>query len=496
MRAATQRATAASAARYERRCPEQTPLYRLVREHYATFAAEVDNASGGHGLPQFVKDEFDAYLECGILAHGFLLLTCDTCARDTLVAFSCKRRGICPSCGTRRMAETAAYLVDNILPRVPVRQWVLSFPIPLRSLFAVHPERITPVLRILHRAIHTHLIKQTNIKREAAASGAITLIQRFGSAANLNIHLHALVLDGVYQSAVEDGAPRFTEAAAPTQAQLQTLLDKIITRVMRLLTRLGHLIEENGIVHLARTDSTDPDNLLAPLQAASTSYRIAMGPRAGRKVLTLVGGGGETRSRDRATRDALCANAEGFSLHAGVRCEANDRQGIEQLCRYITRPAISNERLAINRDGNVVLKLKTPWRNGTTHIVLTPMEFMQRLAALVPRPRLHLIRFHGVLAPNAKLRSRVVPVPPQKETAGEGDCEHAHSKPARLRWAQLLKRVFDIDVERCACGGKLKLVAVIEEPAVIEKILKHIGLDPQPPPIAPARKRADLLEWA
>ena len=121
---------------------------------------------------------------------------------------------------------------------------------------------------------------------------------------------------------------------------------------------------------------------------------------------------------------------------------------------------------------------------------------MQRLAALVPRPRLHLIRFHGVLAPNAKLRSQVVPVPSARTTAGEGDCTHAHSKPVRMTWAQLLKRVFDIDIERCACGGKLKLIAVIEEPAVIEKILKHIGLDPRSPPIAPARRRADLLEWA
>ena len=124
------------------------------------------------------------------------------------------------------------------------------------------------------------------------------------------------------------------------------------------------------------------------------------------------------------------------------------------------------------------------------------MEFMQRLAALVPRPRLHLIRFHGVLAPNAKLRSQVVPTPAPQTTAGEGDCEHTHSKPLRMTWARLLKRVFDIDVERCACGGKLKLIAVIEEPDVIEKILKHIRLDPQPPPRTPARKREDLLEWA
>ena len=96
MRAARLREAAANAPRYERRRPEQTPLYRLVRQHYETFAAEVE------GLPQFVKDEFNAYLDCGILANGFLRLTCEGCARDTLVAFSCKRRGICPSCGTRR----------------------------------------------------------------------------------------------------------------------------------------------------------------------------------------------------------------------------------------------------------------------------------------------------------------------------------------------------------------------------------------------------------
>ena len=312
---------------------------------------------------------------------------------------------------------------------------------------------------------------------------------------SLNTHLHALVLDGVYSTAGSsgEGAPVFIETPAPSHAQLQTLLSKIINRIMKLLTRLGYLIEEDGITYLARTDHTDPDNLLAPLQAASTTYRIAMGPRAGRKVLTI--GCGELREAHQSG-DMLCANDQGFSLHAGVRCAAEDRKGIEQLARYITRPAISNERLSINRQGNAVLKLKTPWRNGTTHIVMTPMEFMQKLAALVPRPRLHLIRFHGVLAPNAKLRSQVVPVPAQKTTAGEGDCNHQHSGPVRMTWARLLKRVFDIDIEQCACGGKLKLIAVIEAPDVIEKILTHLGLSAQPPPRAPARKRVDLLEWA
>ena len=101
------------------------------------------------------------------------------------MAFSCKRRGICPSCGTRRMAEAAAHLVDCVIPTVPVRQWMMSFPIPLRSLFAVRPELLAPVLQIIHRAIATFLFKQTGQKRVQATTGAVTLIQRFGSAASV-----------------------------------------------------------------------------------------------------------------------------------------------------------------------------------------------------------------------------------------------------------------------------------------------------------------------
>lgn len=183
---------------YQRHRPERTPLYRAVAAHARTFVGISE--SSGAPLPRFVKDEFDAYLQCGILAHGFIRLTCETCNHETLIAFSCKHRGICPSCGTRRMNEAAAYLTEEIIPRVPVRQWVLSFPIPLRSLFAVHPELITPVLAVTQRAIHSHLIQQTSVERTKAASGAVTLIQRFGSAANLNIHLHGLWLDGVYEN--------------------------------------------------------------------------------------------------------------------------------------------------------------------------------------------------------------------------------------------------------------------------------------------------------
>ena len=167
--------------------------------------------------------------------------------------------------------------------------------------------------------------------------------------------------------------------------------------------------------------------------------------------------------------------------HAGVRCEAHERQRLEQLCRTITRPALANEQVQINAAGQVVLKLKTAWRDGTTHIVMSPLEFMQRLAALVPRPRLQLIRFHGALAPNAKLRALVVPQAPEdvigasEVPATESGC--THSRPARISWARLLKRVFEIDLEHCPnCGGELKTIAAILESAVIELSLTHLGL--------------------
>src|SRR5690606_23668800 len=153
----------------------------------------------GRALPRYVEDEFEAYLKCGLLEHGFLRVKCDSCQAEKLVAYSCKRRGFCPSCGARRMVETAALLIDEVLPRQPIRQWVLSLPIALRYLLATRPEVVTQVLGIVYRAISGHLIRKAGLTRASAVTGAVTLIQRFGSALNLNVHFHLLVLDGVYR---------------------------------------------------------------------------------------------------------------------------------------------------------------------------------------------------------------------------------------------------------------------------------------------------------
>ena len=124
---------------YKRHRPEQTLLYQIVEAHYPALFDQL--SLQGKSLPDRVHREFKAYLKCGCLEHGFLRVRCDKCHFERLVAFSCKQRGFCPSCGARRMVEAAALLADEVFPGVPFRQWVISFPFPLRYLFAAHPRR-------------------------------------------------------------------------------------------------------------------------------------------------------------------------------------------------------------------------------------------------------------------------------------------------------------------------------------------------------------------
>jgi hypothetical protein len=140
------------------------------------------------------------------------------------------------------------------------------------------------------------------------------------------------------------------------------------------------------------------------LLGSSITYRIAVGPQQGRKVFTL-----QTLPACDDSFDDGVGKVYGFSLHAGVAARADQRQKLERLCRYISRPAISEKRLSLTRNGNVRYQLKMPYRDGTTHVIFEPLDFIGRLAALAPKPRINLTRFHGVFAPNSKHRAQVTP---------------------------------------------------------------------------------------
>jgi hypothetical protein len=297
------------------------------------------------------------------------------------------------------MAQSAALLVDEVLPEQPMRQWVLSVPFPLRFLFASRPDVMSRVLGIVYRTIATHLTRKAGYTKTTACAGTVTLIQRFGSALNLNIHFHMLFLDGVY---VDGG--KFRWVKAPTSAELTQLVHTIAQGIGRFLERQGLLERDIENSYLA-ADAVEIGPM-EQLQGHSITYRIAVGPHAGRKVFTL-----QTLpvcDPEDQYGDAP-GNVAGFSLHAGVTAKAHERDKLERLCRYIARPAVSEKRLSLTAQGKVRYALKTPYRDGTTHVIFEPLDFIARLVALVPKPRVNLTRFHGVFAPNSKHRALVTP---------------------------------------------------------------------------------------
>ena len=230
------------------------------------------------------------------------------------------------------------------------------------------------------------------------------------------------------------------------------------------------------------------EDTLSKLQATSVTYRFATGKSKGKKAMVLK----SVTDNDHTATKGLVTKNSGFSLHAGVATKAHERDRLEKVCRYIARPAVSEERLSINDQGDVIYKFKKPWDDGTTAMKLTPMELMERLVALVPRPRVHLTRYHGVLGPHYKHRKQIVPKPPELKVTGQEqdiiDPKQLELKKKNIPWARLLARVFNIDVETCIkCGGKMKIIAAIEDPKVIRKILEHMGLDTKPPRLMPAR---------
>ena len=232
---------------------------------------------------------------------------------------------------------------------------------------------------------------------------------------------------------------------------------------------------------------------------------MALGAQRGAAVERI----GRRRAADRPLflPGELCCDLERFSLHAKVRIEAADREGLERLCRYVARPPIKVERLALGPDGRVIYALRRHWRDGTSAIGFEPLDFLSRLAALVPRPRAHLLTYHGILAPAAEWRDLVVPSPRVKSSpVGSAPCAPSRpeserasgtaypaltaesSRSSRRNWAELMKRVFAIDVLVCPhCEGPRKLIALLTDGLVVRKILTHLGLSTEPPALAPAR---------
>lgn len=292
---------------------------------------------------------------------------------------------------------------------------------------------------------------------------------------------------------------------------------KVCEKTSNLLEDLGQSfhIEPNDADLLAQESP-----LLAACYAASLQGSVAIGQRAGQRVLRIGENDGELESDHNKDK----THVHGFNLHAGTRVSGFDKKGRERLLRYILRPSIATNRLAFSKDGQVIYRLKEPRQNGTKCFVFEPLDFIAKLVPLVPAPRVNLIRYHGCFAPHAAIREKVVPEHwpgfNKQEQYGLGfEQENSVSQdknghyrcgvkaedrapPKRLNWSQLAQRSFKVDILRCAqCGfSPIRVVEIVVAPTR-EQLDIALGKQsissaaPQPiQPRAPPAPATDQLE--
>jgi hypothetical protein len=366
------------------------------------------------------------------------------------------------------MVETAAHLVDHVFPHVPVRQWVLSVPKRLRPFLHHRPRTAGTVLHILLRALQATLREACPTAPGTAAMGAVSFLHRFGSSLNPHYHFHLCVVDGLFEGIEDD---TYQDPAHP---ETRLRFHEATALTHELLEGLQHTVRKRVLRHFAR------HGLLEPHEAE------------------------DMRGWD---------HGGGFSLDASVRIEATDREGLERLIRYCARPlfALSRLHLVGGRSDQILYLLPKPDPAGRTALRLSALEFLDRLAKILPPPRLHRHRYHGVFAPNAPLRPLVTerarednalaaqlpgpdPELPLRSPASAPGPEEPPRQPSDTgaprssRWAALLARIYEVFPLICpTCQTPLTFIAVLTEPEPITRILAHIGEPTSPPLIHPAR---------
>ena len=425
---------------YVRRKPDRSLLFKVISENADAYFQKQSIA--GISYPGFIYKTLGAYLHCGLLDYGFVRTYCRDCCHSELVAFSCKRRGFCPSCHAKRMNESVHHLTTNVFPKIPFRQWVLSLPFELRPLIATNKRLISIVGNVFTKAVNRWLRKVAKeMSVDSAIPGSITFIQRFGGGLQSNPHYHSLFADGIYYQKNKQWF--FHSIREPNKDDLISILERIV-RVIKKLHKKGIFGEDIQV-------------LGQPL--GSQGFVEFMGELVAVPKTPFVD-----------FEESGSVKLLGFSINAKVATKSYEREKLERLIRYVARGPIATDRLH-EVNGKIVYIMKKTWHNGADRVAFTPEGFIQRLIALIPPARSHLIRYNGVFASNFKYRNEIVPRKTQ-DAAGK-----PVPKAKKLLWAEMIASTFKIDVKICKiCHGKMEPIAIIKDPKVVYEILKSMGL--------------------
>jgi hypothetical protein len=414
---------------YRPRRPRSSPLYRLLEGQYERLAQVHDERfRRTHGrLHGGVAEVVERFLDCGLLEGGFVRVHCASCRAGFLVAFSCKCRYLCPSCHAKRLLVWSAWIEEEILDKVPHRQYVFTLPKRLRPYF-LHDRRLLGLLsRVAYDTLREFI--SASLGERAAVPGVVASIQTFGTLLNWHPHLHFLVTDGAYR---EDGTfvPLFFHDPA------------VLTETFR-----------RGI-------------LAAFVKEGLFTHEIA--------------------------DSMLTWPHSGFHVHHHVRIEADDQEGRAQLARYAARAPVALSRMTYDAQEGVVriVSDKTDGPTAGTHS-FEALEFLAQLLAHVPRKSEIYVRYYGAYSVRRRadwrkcgIRTRREPL--DAEETPEPVPERVRAR--RRRWAELLRKIWHVDVETCpTCGGPMMILAFTMDPAAIDSTLRRIrelGHDPRAGPWA------------
>jgi hypothetical protein len=412
---------------YRPRNPRASGYYQCVESHFE----HLEQAWDDRYAPRlgfwrpYVKDVIYRYLDCGDLSCGFARVKCMDCGHEYLLAFSCKRRQFCPSCHQKRVVEYGQWLLTAVLKDVPHRQWVLSIPKRLRIYFMYDRKLLSKLSRCGWKVIRAFL-KSASSDNDAAPAASIA-VHTYGDFLNFNPHLHAIVADGCFLS---DGS--FQMAPGIMAQDLEQAFQHEVFKMLKKEGKINDAIVEN----------------------------------------------------------MLSWHHSGFHVYLGSRIWPDDETGLENLARTIVRACFSQERMIYipaKRSSDAVAKVIYTAKDGRSRKTFDALDWLAQLVLHIPDRYTQTVRYYGYYSNKSRGMRKKVQMDDQIPSIVPSQMS---STQFRRNWARLIQRIYEVDPLLCPkCQGAMRIISFIEDESLIQKILKHLGIQTRnhdPPTPAPS----------
>ena len=424
---------------YRARNPKKSPLWQCAHRHYN----ELEEAYPEHYQPRYgrlrpiIPEVVHKFLDCGNLERGFARIRCDHCEHEYLLAFSCKSRWFCPSCHQKNVQTTARFILDHILAPVPHRHYVLAIPRMLRPYFQRHRHLLKRLCALAHESLAEYLRAALDCPK--GVPGVIMTLHTFGEYLDFHPHVHALVADGLFLRNPPDSPPQASTPASSLQPPAGPALLPLPESPLKPLEELFRAKVINLLV----------EQKLLPPERVQVLYSW---------------------------------KHSGFNLHAGEPIPPEHKADLEDLAQYILRNPFSVEKITMEQPGDIVIYRSRPNAKINRNFeVFTPTDFLAAITQHIPDKGVQMVRYYGWYS-NKMRGVRQRGLPPELVVRRPGISPPPPVKLPSKRWRDLILRVWHVDpLRRPVCQNPMRVIAIIDDPRVVEQILRHLGAWHGPP---------------